>query len=177
MRFIKAAIIGMFLGTLVSCALMPFWGQRMTPHYTKVDPRALSVVNEWLSLAKQHGLKFSQTVNVGFTNIGKENIIGQCNYGLGFNEIDIDFIYWTYVDNTITNQTLMLHELTHCYCDRSHDYGKNLNYTTDDSNDKNGFLEDGCPKSIMFPYVLDNNCFLTHYAYYVDEMFERCDPI
>lgn len=182
MRFIKAAIVGMFLGTLVSCALMPFWGERLTPHYTEVDPKAAPIVNEWLSLAAMRGLKFSQTVNVGFMDIGKGNVIGQCNYGLNFNEIDLHTIYWEYMSNNLTKTALLFHELSHCYCNRLHDYDEGKEY--DDNEDsktnldkKEGFFEDHCPISLMFPFIVDNQCFLTHYAFYTSEMFDRCDPI
>lgn len=177
MRFIKAGIIGLFLGTLVSCALMPFWGERLTPRYNNVDPKVAPIVNEWLALAKQRGLKFSQTVNVGFMDIGKENVIGQCNYGINFNEIDLEPIYWDYMADTLTQTALLWHELSHCYCNRLHDYEKDKEYSNDETNKKDGFLEDSCPKSLMYPYVLDNQCFLTHYAYYSSEMLDRCDPI
>jgi hypothetical protein len=77
---------------------------------------------------------------------------------------------------------MIWHELTHCYCDRSHDYGENKPYGNDgvkarkDPTKRDGFYLDNCPKSIMFPEILNDSCFNSHYNDYTKEMFDRCIP-
>ena len=173
MRYIKAAFIGLSLGILVpllfSCA-----GPRLIPHYNGADPQLEPYVEEYKALAKYHGITFNNSVSMGFTDINQGYVVGLTNYGLFFREIDIDRVYWSNATD-MTRLTLMFHEMTHSFCFRSHDYGEGKEY------DKNSFSMDGrfndaCPKSLMFPYELDDDCAMAHYQQYIDEMFERCIP-
>jgi len=174
MRYIKAALTGLFLGILTSF-LFSCAGARLIPHYDGVDPKLEPYVQEYKTLAKYHGITFNNEVSVGFTNIDQGDIIGQTHYGLYFREIDIDKAYW-FNATQITRTTLMFHELTHAYCLRDHDYGDGKKYDKKNLNITEGRFKDFCPQSIMFPYELDDNCAMAHYQEYIDEMFERCIP-
>lgn len=178
MRILKAIVYGLLLGGLVSCAIV-LNDLKLTPEYTGVDHDIAPYVNEWLELAKMDGLKFHNTVTIGFKDINQGNVIGICYYGMSFREIDIDRGYWR-ISSSMSKMALVYHELSHCYCDRDHDYGAGKLYgdgmeATKDPNKRDGFFGDGCPKSLMFPVAAGDYCTLMHYQDYINEMFERCD--
>ena len=176
MRILRSILLGILFGTLFSCAIL-FRDTRVVPHYTNVDPQFKPYVNQYLFLAKMAGLKFHHTVNMGFTKMGNGNVVGITNYGLGFREVDISSEYWQYATD-IQKTILIWHELGHSYCDRNHDFGKNKPYDAEALNRSfgPGYFMDECPVSIMYPYILDTDCWLYHYQDYVLEMFQRCDP-
>lgn len=157
------------------------------PAYRGVDKRAQKLVDEYKWLAKQEHITFKKQVTVGFTSIKLQDAIGVCTWSI-FREIDIDDYYWSYASQT-SKMSLLFHELTHCYCHRDHDYGKGTHYKDDrlgrlteavkafaTGEVQPGFMEDGCPKSIMYPVVLEDECMQKHYAEYTKEMFNRCEP-
>lgn len=153
------------------------------PEYKGVDSRIQVFVNEYKSLAKDHGITFKNDVSIGFTKISYSKVIGFCTFGYKWREIDLDLDYWTHSNNN-TRLALIFHELTHCYCGRDHDYGNGTMYPEAPEltkifasvrNGSNGYYEDDdCPTSIMYPIVLDNRCLLAHYNDYISEMFSRC---
>lgn len=154
------------------------------------DPELKVITDEYFRLSARYNIKFKSKVSMGFSKISKESVIGVCSYRPSFREIDLDSEYWKKA-NWNTKLALTFHELTHCYCGRDHDFGNGTMYP--DGSIKwviqklflaqpltplkpPGFFEDKCPTSIMYPVVLDNQCFLKHYSYYVQEMFSRCQP-
>ena len=156
------------------------------PEYKGVDPRVQPIVNEFKELAKIQGITFNDEVTIGFKRINSGDTIGICTQGLGFHEIDIDEDWWN-MSTKISHMSLLYHELSHCYCEREHDWGTGTAYPeiakerfeeVIDSLRKGetppGRYEDGCPLSILYPIVLDNQCFIGHYSDYVIEMFNRC---
>jgi hypothetical protein len=155
--------------------------------YEGVDPSFKPFVNEYKSLAKNHDINFTNEVTVGFADITYKDVVGLCNYGENFREIDIDRRYWDSASDR-TRKTLIFHELTHCYCLRKHDYGENQPYPEINRNNyaqkglpplyyvSPGFFVDGCAITIMHPYVLSDSCAVEHNSHYEDEMFERCQP-
>lgn len=172
---------------LVSCALLAK-NVKFNPEYTDVDPKAQVLVNEYLELSKQHHVTFDKKVTVGFKKINNSDIIGICNYGTNWREIDLDSGWW---DTQTSTEQLMLifHELTHCYCGRDHDYEDGTKYLptaelrlqeaeewSKHGGPKPGRFEDACPKSIMYPIVIDETCAYSHYSEYIEEMFNRCTP-
>lgn len=178
MGFIKSAILGIVLGCLASCALS-LQGRRLIPKYDGVAPKAEPYVKEWLELASGRGLKFDKDVSVGFTDIDQDLVVGLTNYGFGFTEIDLDTAAWNRFTE-ITKMCLVFHELSHAYCYRGHDYGPGKNYPKDEitpNKKHDGFFKDGCPLSLMYPYLLDDNCMTVHHSDYIKEMFNNCDPI
>lgn len=151
------------------------------PEYVGVDSRLKTINSEFLKLAKKSGIVFHNKVTIGFKNININHIVGLTHYGTSFREIDIDLSAWNRY-TWLMKVELVYHELVHAYCTRSHDYGEGFPYNkewldriTILDNSRSGYLNDGCPKSVMFPYVMQEKCFKDHYGYYVKEMFNRCE--
>lgn len=149
---------------------------RIVPIHNGVDEELKAIVNDYLELAKIKGIVFKKKVGVGFTSIHRGNVVGLCHYGTSFREIDIDREYWDRASRT-SKRTLLFHELTHCYCTRPHDHDDGTAYVRNScpaGDAKTGYYGDGCPKSVMFPSVLEDDCVTAHSADYLEEMFNRC---
>ena len=168
------------------------------PYYEKniTNPEVRVIVDEFKKLSAQKDIRFTKTVTIGFTKIYRKTVIGLCHYGTDFREIDLDSTYWKN-STWMSKISLLYHELSHCYCKRDHDFGNGEKYVEPANFDVRkivnptkpfysgdfcpvelaaGFLEDGCAKSIMYPVLISDNCFIKHYDYYVKEMFNRCTP-
>lgn len=173
----------LILSTLLSCCAtttINIWTNGFTPKFKSVDPEAKPFVDEYVGIARTYGVTFYNPVPVGFEDINKAGVVGECNYGLTFREIDLDSAYWATFNN-IKRTIAIYHELGHCMCGRSHGYEANGEYGDDDSSSKDpskkdGFFRDGCPISIRYPYVLEETCFLNHYNDYMDDLFKNCEP-
>jgi hypothetical protein len=178
----------LLLALTVACTVNIRTMERFKPRYKGVDPIIAPLVNEYLDLAKDRGLKFRHKVTVGFMNIKDSNVIGMCHYDAFFREIDIDRNYWNHASK-ISRAILLKHELTHCYCNRNHDY-KGIPYSSTDedfalhkdfgmtghiTHNTEGYYADRCAKSIMFPKILTDDCTKAHYADYEAEMFDGCE--
>lgn len=156
---------------------------KIAPEYHGVDPKAATFVKEFKELAKEQGIVFKHQVTLGFKILDSGDVIGVCNTGRGWAEIDIDRIFWE-TSSTISKYSLVWHEMGHCACGRSHDHNgkdypdiKELEKLTRNSElDPSMYYPDRCPRSIMFPIILDDNCFLSHYSDYSIELFQNCDP-
>lgn len=120
--------------------------------------------------------------------MGTDNAVGLCTYGPDWHEIDIDSDFWNRHDSS-ERLALIFHELTHCYCNRDHDWGSGIMYLDTEKERiaeaeewqitgglKPGRFDDGCPYSLMYPIVVDSDCLLGHYSEYISEMFNRCRP-
>jgi hypothetical protein len=184
---LRLAIL-LFLSIVSACAtLQPIKG-KTGPEYVGVAVPAQSLVDDYLTLAREHGLTFHNKVTLGFSHIPEENIIGWCSYGRNFREIDLDVNYWN-ASSAQSKKWLLWHELSHCYCNRDHDYGQGKPYRSNSpfasmdifpkyypARNTEGYFDDMCPLSIMHPVHVDDDCAESHYQHYVDEMFDRCDP-
>lgn len=152
------------------------------------DPELKVLVNEFMDITARKNIKFKRKVSIGFADIKDGSTIGTCTYGGTFREIDIDEKFWK-ESNWINRTSLVFHELAHCYCGRDHDFDSGKMYP--DSSFKyifqnlydtvsplklEGYMEDGCPKSVMHPKLMDEYCFRIHYNEYIDEMLNRCEP-
>jgi hypothetical protein len=77
---------------------------------------------------------------------------------------------------------LVYHELGHCVCGLGHSWEFGGYPEADDdgisasSNEKSGYFEDGCPASLMYPYVMGEECSKKHWAEYVKDLYNRCYP-
>lgn len=167
----------MILMALVYCSINVM-ALRQSPEYKEVDPAVQPYVADYLRLAKEHGLSFDHTVTVGFKDINEGDAVGLTNYGVFFREIDIDKEYWSRSTRT-SRIVLVWHELTHSYCGRDHDFN-GVEYGDSEEVKKNKpkpemMFDDGCPRSIMFPSVIPDACFIDHYLELVDEMFQDCE--
>jgi hypothetical protein len=181
MKISTALLIFLTLMALLSCCIVNInRTDKLWPEYHGVDPKAAPIVDQWLSLAKDHGIAFDNTVTIGFKDINKGLTVGLSNLRIDFREIDLDKNFWDSSSLTI-RRILLYHELCHSYCYRLHDYEKFKSYPEAEElktapRKGPGYFEDSCPTSLMFPIVIGESCFLSHYQHYIDEMFERCDP-
>jgi hypothetical protein len=170
---------------IVSCATN---GTKWVPEYDGVDPKLQKYVDEYKKLAEIQGIKFKKDVTIGFKKINSNIIAGLTTYGMGFREIDVDQVYFNNSTET-TKRSLMLHELGHAYCTRDHDHDNGIKYPktrelrikeAEEWQKRGGerprIYEDGCPKSFMYPSVLDDDCVTVHNNDYIKEMFNRCIP-
>jgi Putative phage metallopeptidase len=180
---------------IIMSEIEPPLKSKPAPEYKTIDPLLAPIVNEYKSLADKKGIKFTNQVTIGFTDIKHKDIVGLCHYGSNFREIDIDRKYWGEITEN-EQKELVFHELTHCYCLRKHDYDEGKPYPEAKQSKyvrghqpvprmppykdaffiSPGFLIDGCPASIMYPYVLNDACYEKNKEYYDSEMFNRCQP-
>jgi hypothetical protein len=149
---------------------------KMHPKFKGVDPKVQTYTDEWMDLAGAYGLNFNHEVTIGFGDINRPNVVAQCEYGWNFREITIDSTYWNNMDPVDRNMAVW-HELGHCYCNEGHQFGKDhKKYNDDGINPPDGFFDDSCPKSFMYPYVIYQGCIYKHFSQYLDDMFQNCKP-
>lgn len=148
------------------------------------------ITDEYFRLSAYNNMRFNNKVSIGFSEIERTNIIGYCTYQTDFREIDLDKVYWSRT-TWLSKVALLYHELTHCYCERGHDFDEGEAYPENVLQTllgrylvkiplsplrPAGYMDDFCPKSVMHPIIMDDECFEKHYGYYVKEMFARCKP-
>lgn len=193
MRKLIYAIFILYFAVIIGSCSTP--GVKIKPHpqYKGVDARLQMYLDQYMALSTRHNLTFHNKVTMGVKKINEGNVIGLCTYGRGWREIDIDEAFFS-ENSTQRQKILVFHELTHCFCSRGHDFN-GVDYPSALTAfferiklkavrgipwciDRNvpGYLSDGCPASIMHPYILDQQCIDLHYDYYIDEMFEACEP-
>lgn len=178
---------------MASCVRPPIKDDVKNPPEVKMQAykqELTVIIREYFELSRRNNVEFSNKVGFRFENIDRKNVLAMCSYGLLSRRISLDIHYWEEATWNAKISTVY-HEMTHCYCGRAHDFDEGKDYpdTTFLSVLKQyfgkyiasplkpeGFLDDNCPKSIMYPYSFSDQCFQTHYAYYVKEMFNRCDP-
>lgn len=165
---------------------------KKAPDHVGIDKELAPYDASYRNLALKNSIKFTKPVTIGFSRIkllkDKKHVIGLCTYGKNFREIDIDIEYWKNA-SSISRRTLVYHEMTHCLCGRDHDWGEGTAYP-DSITEKiiakiiplpfyktpPGFMKDGCPLSVMHPYILSDGCAINHWSEYKKEMFNRCKP-
>lgn len=184
----------LFLITVIgSCTAPPVKEPiKEKPQFTSKieDPEVQAIVDEFFRLSARNNLEFNQKVTIGFSKIKKDSVIGTCTYADGWREIDLDADFWaraTWKEKV----ALVYHELSHCYCERDHDYDNGIMYPDNSLKailqdyfaeklftpmKPKGFFDDECPVSIMHPVIVNDQCFETHYQHYTQEMFARCKP-
>lgn len=184
MKLLTAVFIAFLLGACSSTSI----SVKTKPDHIGVDAQVKKLYDEFMWLSVQNNIQFYNKVTIGFTKIKQEDAIGMCTWGGRFREIDLDLSYWK--DSTsISKVALFFHEMTHCFCSRIHDYGEDKKYPEDtkervaealswlkNGGPRPGHWEDGCPTSLMYPVILDDDCTKSHYSEYVKEMFDRCKP-
>lgn len=154
------------------------------------DPEIKVISDEYFRLSAYNNMHFNNKVSIGFSKIDRSNVIGTCTYQHEFREIDLDKRFWSN-STWFSKIALLYHEMTHCYCERGHDFdegevypdvtlqeilGRFLSRIPLSPLKPSGYLDDFCPKSVMHPIIMDDECFEKHYNYYVKEMFARCNP-
>lgn len=189
----KTLICLIFTFLVAACSQpTPKHEPKISPQYTSQisDPELKVIVDAYFDLSRRNNIVFGKNVSIGFSEIKREMVIGTCTYGQNFREIDLDSNYWK--EATWNEKVaLVYHELNHCYCGRAHDFDNGTMYP--DNSIKyilqkffsqipmtpmkpEGYLDDGCPKSLMAPVILSDACFEKHYSHYATEMFNRCEP-
>lgn len=165
---------------------------KLQPEYEGIDRRVLWLYKEYMYLSAENNVTFYNPITIGFKDIGVDGedgkVVGVCNYGVNFREIDLDKQFWE-ESSVYEKMALFFHEMTHCLCHRGHDYGHKKKYPATNfdrivealewkikGGPKPGRFDDGCPTSLMYPSVIDEDCFAAHYPEYVKEMFDRCKP-
>ncbi|HLD91594.1 MAG TPA: hypothetical protein VI911_11405 [Patescibacteria group bacterium] len=114
----------------------------------------------------------------------KSTVIGTCNLGVYKNVVWINIDWWNRRDvSDYKREAMVFHELGHCYLFRDHTFEiKNESSISSWFNEllvelglksDKKYLYDGCPISLMHPYVLSNRCYIDHYDYYMKELFRR----
>jgi hypothetical protein len=156
---------------------------------TQEELEVKSIVDSYAYLSTYNHISFKHTVNIKFVFMKSKNTVGLCLYNKN-RTIEIDKEYWD-ESSIIEKMILLYHELTHCYCDRGHDFGKDKQYPDDSIKSfinsllninqlslvsHEGYFDDSCAFSIMHPILINKKCFEVHYLYYIKEMFEKCDP-
>lgn len=188
MRHFLALILAISTILTLGCDNKPSRPPRLKPLATGIDVRAFPLVLKYVILAHRSNVHFTKPLSVRFTKIDDGGVVGSCWMAKDFREIDIDTEYFYKLEEG-TREELIFHELTHCLCNRLHDYGNGEEYTPislefmDDfflkymKVPKPGRYKDGfCPTSIMFPHVLWDRCVREHQQEYYKEMFNRCKP-
>lgn len=181
MNFYRRVFIGLFFVIMVSCTTVNVYrDSRVFPKYSGVDPELASYVNNWLEYGSLYDIKFNHPVSIGLTDINDGATVGLTHWSSPFfREIDIDKKYWSN-ETQMKRIALLWHELGHAYCNRYHDYGHYKYYkhkesgAADDPSQKDGFFNDKCPISIMFPFVVPAECMVSHWQEYIDETFKNC---
>lgn len=140
---------------------------------------------EYTRLAMKRKIVFNHDVTIGFKEINEGSTIGICTLSEKWHEIDLDTVFWK-KHSEIERKFLTFHELTHCFCNRDHDFGNGQMYTPlgwfatlipfRKDYKSTGYFKDGCPMSIMAPVIATEDCLESYYEYYIDEMFNRCKP-
>lgn len=161
------------------------------PEHEGVDPKLQPYVKEYKELAKIQGITFKNDVTIGFKKLNSGSVVGLTTFNRLWREIGIDPEYFEASTNT-RRVALLFHELGHSYCTRGHDFtdkdGNGIDYPRDLSSlleqafawrkrggQKPGRYDDACPHSIMYPFVLEDDCMRAHYSDYVVELFTRCE--
>ena len=155
MKQIKAAlIILIMIPFTVACA--PQKTFTTNPHHEDPNVQAPEEVIAYIERFEVAGSLTVLSLLVKFQTL-KAPTVGECVRGGGMPLIYLDPDFW---DNSYDwkREQLMFHELGHCILDRPH---------TDQK------LEDGCPISIMDPYVIGESCYLSHRNYYFEELFNQ----
>lgn len=108
----------------------------------------------------------------------ESRLIGLCWPRSGI--IHLDSNYWNN-SGKLEKESLIFHEIAHCACnglDHEHEGGLYDPYAGVPKNKservKGGFYEDGCPKSLMYPKLLSNECYKFRRTEYIEELKRAC---
>jgi len=168
---------------ITSCSALP----RVVHHQKGIDPTFEPYIESYRNIIGKN--KYQDKFDNLSMNFGKleGNIIGRCWWLLGGGfEIEIDYGWWRYNTNDQKAlEFLTYHELEHCIRYRMHtDRKKSINNIVDFFEEigyyigiipKPGYLNDGCPASLMHSHVMDYACREKHYLYYIKELQELED--
>jgi len=168
----------LFIIGLIMSIIDPY-NQYLAPKPQTQDEDVKILVNDFKNLMS--GVIEKEVVdNVEITMANlKPPIAGLCWLERKNKLIYLDIKTWKGYSK-LQKEVLLFHELGHCVCDLDHEHFHGV-YPEDPVVPKNeiekikaGFLEDGCPVSIMHPRVLSNSCYKKHRTFYRYELNVRC---
>ena len=173
----KILLITALLISLTSCAATP----RISPKKRGIDPEFKPYIQEYkFIIGKGYESKFKK-LSMNFANLSP-GVLGTCYWLLnGEYEIEINKNWWyNEYTNFIDKKFVSYHELEHCIKHRLHsdrkkkvedivDFWEEILYQVGIIS-KPGYLEDGCPASIMHSVIFSFSCQIKHYDYYIDEI-------
>lgn len=157
---------------------------RMSRKHEGIDPKIQPYIEETIIASKGRLTKeHFEDLTAGFKKYEKGTTAGTCWPMPWLTEIDISEDWWYYNQSSLARFELILHEVGHCILKRHHTekhYSSNgISQWFESMLFKTGILKekdklyDGCPSSIMHPYVLSESCFMKHYLYYIEELFSE----
>lgn len=170
--------IFVFLLLATSCSAFP----RITHQKKGINPEFKPYIDSYRNIIgkNKYQSKFDN-LSMNFKNL-ENGVVGKCWWLLsgGF-EIEIDLDWWySHIFNPLAKEFLIYHELEHCIRYRMHtdrkseiknivDFFEEIAYRMGLIS-KPGYLNDGCPASLMHSYVMEYWCREKHYSYYIREM-------
>lgn len=98
-------------------------------------------------------------VPISFTEYSPDQVLGTCYNRIFKKDVTINKYTWRNL-LSIQQEFLIYHELVHCQC------GHMMHI--------DGYLDSGCPTSMMYPYMITPWCLANHYDHYVNEMKQLC---
>ena len=99
------------------------------------------------------------TVPISFTEYSPDNILGVCYVRITSKDITINKELWHKI-SSLHREFLIYHELVHCQC-------KQMTHIE-------GYLDNGCPKSMIHPKMMTWHCLANNYDYYINDMKQLC---
>lgn len=104
--------------------------------------------------------KFINTVSLD--TVGKGSVVGLAFFGL--DTVWIDKTYWKNA-HTVNKISVLLHEYGH------HELGPFVHLGWDFTH-RHEMMPDNCPASLMYPSVIEKECFYRHFNMYINESRE-----
>jgi hypothetical protein len=187
---LKILILSLSISLFSSCATI-----NVTPNMSEYESGYHSDKEfiKYIERFKKIGGSAAQQVRVNMTfgTLGysdpenDSNTVGLC-YRLS-RLVLIDKKWWKDNDSDLKREELIFHELGHCALGRGHTGFKPsegvIRYYLDLTAEflgiieRKGYLQDGCPYSYMYPYVLSENCIEKHREHYYKELFSEKNNI
>lgn len=127
--------------------------------YNKADihPALLPYVQLFLDEAKKREIDVEVDYFIGFNDSFPDHVYGKCIQLSDKTTIEINLDKWDDLSE-LSKEQLMLHELGHCSLNREHD---------------SSMLSSNVPKSIMHPFIMNDQMYANYKDYYLRELFSR----
>lgn len=133
---------------MILFAIFFFWAT--TNLHSKRDKDVDIILHKFTDL---YGKKV-KLPTVVIDNLDSDTLAGYCVHFS--NKIILNSLLWSNYSYDMREQ-LLFHELGHCTLKRSHITSKDLS--------------DGCPQTIMTPFLMSKRCYKKHKQYYHKELF------
>jgi hypothetical protein len=180
-RAIKNANLLLLLMFLVACAALTK-EKDLNQDFNGVHPDLAPYLADFLELVgPDYNDSALSGLSMAIKPLNEGDVVGLCKRFTvnGGAEILVDSTFWD-LNTQEKKEVLIFHELGHCLCWLGHehfegDYSKGENAPKDKkARHKKGFLEDGCPVTVMHPNVMPTSCYERHKEHYRWELRLRC---